>query len=366
MSWIKVTLINTIVFIGILIAAEIGLRIIWTGYKCFSNKCDFTKVSMVEIYYGRFTESNIGLSTYDKILGYKPTVGFSDRINARGWDNNLVTIDSSGFRSNGNNNVKLNDKENILVVGDSMPFGDQVSDTETWPSCLELKTNRKTFNAGVFGYGAAQAVRRASLVTQQKKINTIILSVSVNDDFNRDRLKFRDGFPRPAVIKTSGEGRLSYANVPSIDSVGTKWQPESIIYSIFKFLEPYSMISNRIVNTFQIDIANKLRNEVHPNAASIEEIVKFSIDEFSKLDVVNKLIVLQYTASDFPNLTPDVTQIREQVLLRSKQKNIKAIDTYTSLKKELLNSSKSSVWNGHHTPYGNLIICNEIFNHIIN
>ena len=45
-------------------------------------------------------------------------------------------------------------------------FGDQVNDHETWPACLEKKTNRLTLNGGVFGYSSSQAIKRASEIMQ--------------------------------------------------------------------------------------------------------------------------------------------------------------------------------------------------------
>jgi hypothetical protein len=360
MSWIKVSLINVIVLIGLLITAEVGLRIVWTGYKCISQICDFSRLTRTLIYEADFTETNIGLSTYDEILGYKPTPDFSASINASNWDNKQVTIESNGFRSNGNaDNVRLSSISKILTVGDSFTFGDQVNDAETWSACLELKTNRETLNAGVFGYGTAQAIKRASSVTKKLNIDTVILSIYVNSDFYRDRLKFRSGFPRPAVILREGE--ILYADVPSIDSSGTKWKPTHS--SILKFLDSSSMVGIRIINYVGYDVTGMTRTELHPDAASIEQIIQFSIDEFSKLDAKEKIIVLQYELSDFPHLQTHVEKIRDKVLSESRTKEIPVIDTYTRLQKELLSTSKE-IWRGHHTAYGNLIVCDEIYRHI--
>jgi hypothetical protein len=46
-----------------------------------------------------------------------------------------VTITNDGFRLN---NVEMEPRiSEVLVVGDSFTFGDQVSNPETWPACLE-------------------------------------------------------------------------------------------------------------------------------------------------------------------------------------------------------------------------------------
>jgi hypothetical protein len=67
------------------------------------------------------------------------------------------------------------------VVGDSFTFGDQVSNHETWPACLERKTGTGVANAGVFGYGGAQSVLRARLETGRRTYGLVILSVLVEE-----------------------------------------------------------------------------------------------------------------------------------------------------------------------------------------
>lgn len=220
MTWIRLLFVNFFVLSGLLIAIEVSARLAWTVRACYTAECDFSRLLKLKIFGDRFTESNIGLSTYHEIIGYVPTPGLRSRISTYGWDNKLVTIDAEGFRPSGVDNMEISDERLILTIGDSFTFGDQVNDTETWPSCVEKRTNRKTLNAGVFGYGAAQAIRRASLILQEKEVDTVILSVLISINFHRDRSVFRSGFPRPAVIQA--ENGLLYAQVPPIESHGTK------------------------------------------------------------------------------------------------------------------------------------------------
>ena len=361
-SWIKILANNIFVLIVLLTLAEIGARLAWTAYVCYANSCDFSRLSSLKIYDDGFTEKNIGLSTYDEVLGYIPTPGFSSLINADGWQNALVTIDPDGFRVTDKDSTNLKENSVILTVGDSFTFGDQVSNTETWPSCIEYKTNRRTLNAGVFGYGAAQAVRRASVITQQRNVDTIILSVLVNDDFHRDRLRFKSGFPHPAVIQS--EKGLSYAEVPSIDSNGTKWHPDNSS-RILATATKYSYLLTKILIEIGYDTTGMRRTESHENAADLNQIIAFTIRKFSSLDVKNKFIVLQYTETDFPSLSSEVARIIEQLLSEAQLVDISVIDTYNRLQVELLNSA-NSIWNGHHTPYGNDLVCDEIYQAIQN
>lgn len=361
MNWIKIVGINIFVLIGLLFLIEASYRLAWTVKVCYSAKCDFSRLVKLKIPKG-FTDKNIGLSTYHELVGYIPTPGFTFRITANGWEDELLTIDQDGFRATGNNKKDISDKSIILTIGDSFTFGDQVSDTETWPSCIELRTKRRTLNAGVFGYGTAQAVKRASILTQDRNVDTVILSILINDNFNRDRLRFRNGFPRPAVIQT-GNG-LTFAKVPPIDSKNTKWKPN---YQRFDFFgaSNYSYILNKVLYWLGFEPTGMGHTEKHEYAAEIDQIIEFSVKEFSDLNVQNKLIVLQYAANDFPRLTSEVERVKKLLLSEAKLVDIRVIDTYNRLQVESTDSGKI-IWHGHHTAYGNQIVCDEIFHGIKN
>lgn len=363
MSWIRLLLVYIVVLFGLLITVEIGLRVAWTVYVCFSKECDFTRMSNLKIYDEDIFDKYIGISRYHDLLGYMPNEGFSSLINAQGWKNKQVTIDQNGFRTNGNKSNTLNKNNLILTVGDAFTFGDQVNDKETWPACIELKTKHKTLNAGVFGYGSAQSVRRASLIMQQQDVNTVILSILIFGDFHRDKLKFRSGYPRPAIIKNN-EGEILYADVPPLKSNGTKWHPDySKSKSIINNFSNHSYLLKKITKILGVSLIGTRRTEIHENAASLGEVIKFTLKEFSNLDAKNKFIVLQYRQKDFPKLHPEVVKTREKLLTEAQSKEIPVIDTYNRLQIELLNKS-NSIWIGHHTAYGNAIVCDEIYKFI--
>jgi hypothetical protein len=361
MSWTKILLINLTVFVGLVLAAEIGLRILWTGYKCIKSECDFARLTEMKVYDNRdgTAEKNIGLSEYSDLLGYQPKAGFSGKIVE--WDNKYLSINEKGYRSNGNTDSKIEKgrQNKILVVGDSFAFGSQVGDNETWPSCVELKTKRLTLNAGVFGYGSAQAVRRAQVIQKNEIANTVILSILIGSDFQRDQLQFRDGFPRPAVIIK--DRVVSYADVPSIESVGTKWYPKDVTNLVW--MTEYSMLGAKLVFALGIDPSGMRRYEKHPDAATLDQIIEFTLTEFSKIGAENKFVLLQYSETEVAEPSSDLLKIKDQTILFAKKKNIKVIDTSDELKRRR-NSSKEPIWYGHHTPYGNSLVCNEILQHL--
>ena len=67
-------------------------------------------------------------------------------------------------------NFEFSENNRILIVGDSFAFGDQVSNNQTLPSCIERKLKVKTDNGGVGGYGAAQSILRAKYENSKKVI----------------------------------------------------------------------------------------------------------------------------------------------------------------------------------------------------
>ena len=166
-SWGKIVGINCLVFLILVLFAEMAARVAWTIRSCFVSKCELSRIADVKILDARhFASTYRGISRFDGQLGFVPQEGFEAVIAERGWANNRVTISEQGFREN--DVQRLKSSTEILVVGDSFTFGDQVSNHETWPACLERKLGLGVDNAGVFGYGAAQSLKRATLMLSKR------------------------------------------------------------------------------------------------------------------------------------------------------------------------------------------------------
>jgi len=348
--WAKVVVVNVAIFFLLLIVTEIVVRSVWTVRSCIESECDFSRIAGLKVRtIDRATD--IGLTRFDELLGYVPREGFSAVVNGPGWVNGKVTIRNDGFRSNGADPLLPSD---VLVVGDSYTFGDHVSDSETWPACLERKLGRSVDNGGVMGYGTAQALRRASLKLLEKRYTTLVLSTVLASDFDRDRLSYRTGFPKPAVIHT--KNGIGWSAVPDPNTPGTKFNP--LHHEVLSFVYERSEIFAAMLDRFlpYNNIVGDRLTILHQNAANENEIVDWTLKKFSKLTISNKMLLLQYSDLN----TPEVAQKRRFILGIAKELSLKVIDTSDAL----IKAKANEIWYyGHHTPLGNELVCSYLFEH---
>ena len=348
--WTKIVVVNLLVFLFLLIVVEILLRSVWTVRSCIKSECDFSQIAGLKVQkIERGTD--IGWTRFDELLGYVPREGFSATINALPWHGGKLTIRKDGFRSNGSEPPPL--PAEVLVVGDSFTFGEQVSDNETWPACLERKLGRGVDNGGVTGYGTAQALRRASLKLTEKSYTTLVVSTLVGPldwNFGRDQLSYRQGWPKPAVIHT--KNGIAWSAVPDPNTPGTKFNP--LHHEALSFVYERSEILAVMLDRFfpNNNIVGDRLTIVHQNAADENEIVYWTLRKFSKLEIKNKILLLQYGNVD--------TEKRKLILRIANELSLKVIDTSDVLR----NAKKNELWYyGHHTPFGNELVCSYLFEH---
>jgi hypothetical protein len=96
---------------------------------------------------------------------------------------------------------------------------------------------------------------------------------------------------------------------------------------------------------------------VHPNAADENEIVDWTLRKFSKLEIKNKMLLLQYPRDLGAT---EVAESRKLILGIANELSLKVIDTYDVLS----NTKENELWyheRGHHTPLGNELVCSYLF-----
>jgi hypothetical protein len=372
----KLFIINLLVLFFLTLFIEVGFRTLWTLKQCFgkyTNGCDFKRLYSLKIRNTKddVSELYLGLTKYDEKLGYIYTPGFKKVISTpinekyiQDWKNVNLSINNDGYRSNDND--YLHDKYSILAVGDSFTFGSQVNNNETWPSCLERELKLSVSNAGVAGYGAAQSVRRAEYEVRNKKFDTIILGMLLGEDYERDKYIFRWGFPRPALIEKNS--KIYFENVPGKNSIGTKYMPSrsELMNLAYSYSQIFTTIYDKILGRY-IDITGMRREEIHENAASISQIIKFTVNEFSKLNVRNKFILFQYQLHDFNDnaaVRKNLKDLAEKTRFEAQKGNIKVIDTYKSIDDFLAFNNANKMYQKHHTAFGNNFVCKIILENL--
>ncbi len=367
MKIIKIVLINILIFLTLFILAEVLFRSLKFIKNCYTDtECEISRLFGTEIIIS--TPVTIGLSKYDVDLGYAPLPYFDKYIpieSAPDWYGSKVSIDENGFRKN-DNNISFHKKKKILVSGDSFTFGDQVNNNETWPACLEMKMKKKVDNAGVFGYGTSQALRRILKILENKndEYDTVILSNLLFLNFNRDKYSFRSGFPIPAVIKDD-KGNLLYAKTPNYNVKGSRFNKDEkitliengIIYLFrFSFLLKFFQDKTGILNNIIL-----ARDEIHPNAAPRDEVIEWAIKRFSKINK-EKFILLQYPVNSLEVLE-EIDQERDIILFNAKKYNIEVIDTYNII----INNKRFNTLYfpaGHHNQIGNTLVCEYLYDNL--
>ena len=276
--------------------------------------------------------------------------------------NSNITVNYKGFRDNNNHSIIFKNKKKILVTGDSFTFGEQVSDEETWPSCLERETKLLVNNGGHPGYSTGQSLRKAIIESSQEDYDYFIWSI-FPDDFIRDT-------KNKIIIKKNNI--LQFNKFKKIDHIDTKYVKKNI-YNYLKELSFIIYIFDREI----ISKYNKPKKQIlfTPTLGksinyTMQQQINFLISEFEKIQVKNKYILLQYSDQspnsnkNIINKYNDMADLYFNSLKKlSLNKNIIILDSKEIFMKMPEIEQRLS-WFDHHTDYGNLKVCNFILEKI--
>ena len=131
--------------------------------------------------------------------------------------------DSDGFRPTSEYAPRQNAKK-LCLVGDSIAFGAEVSDQESWPWLLsdQLGPDWHVINAAVSAYGTDQSYLRFKKSAEKRAINASILAITTTDLYRnlnicRTFIAHQGGFPflKPRFILKDQE--LCLISSPSAD-----------------------------------------------------------------------------------------------------------------------------------------------------
>ena len=246
--------------------------------------------------------------------------------------NTKVSINNIGFRDNDNEDLEFSENNRILIIGDSFAFGDQVSNNQTWASCIERKLKIRTDNGGVGGYGAAQSILRAQYEIAKRNYSTVIWSI-LFVDFSRD---LHSNLNFPTVLKK--DGKLYHKKI----RINYEKEKNS---SIKNFLLQYSFLFYKLnkiffskLNKKDLEEKTKEAEEVTRENVSLKEVVGFAVSNFNKINK-KKIIVIQYedkskNSSENEKLRElrTIKLLKEHLLLEISKYKIPVIDMIDSFK----------------------------------
>jgi hypothetical protein len=147
-----------------------------------------------------------------------PTRGWAliPRLHERRGDVTYTT-NSDGFRSL-HEFTNIRDRYQVIVLGDSFTFGDELDDSETWPQLLEQQDARlNVLNLAGTGYGTDQMY-----LTLQESISKyqpgLVIVAFISEDLDRSLLLFRD-FKKPRFVIKDDELVLTNTPIGSTEEV---------------------------------------------------------------------------------------------------------------------------------------------------
>lgn len=191
---------------------------------------------------------------FDQRLGWVPRPNTTSTPEL--WGRTVtITILPDGTRSNGSHGVALNSHPIVLAVGDSYTFGDEVSDSETWPSWLEQQLQSPVINGGVVGYGIDQTYLRAKELITRYHPDILIVSF-IDDDIGRAEFSERHHAEKPYFDIAQGELSLMNTPLPPPRSHhGGMWLRKSL---------GHSLLVHRLMRAFAPGFwFNSSRNSIH-------------------------------------------------------------------------------------------------------
>ena len=199
----RLTPANIALVIGSIVAAlivlELGARLV----RGPSALLDWHNIILKERIETR--NSRVGRVVPDRALGF---------VNTPDYRSQDINYDVHGFRVAPNPDGLPLAEPPLLVVGDSLAHGDEVSDAEAWPALLQQKLRRRVLNAALTGYGLDQIVLRAEKVMAAIRPAAIVLSFAA-DDARRNEMKRVWGAEKPYFEWVDGKLVLRNSPVPA-------------------------------------------------------------------------------------------------------------------------------------------------------
>lgn len=344
------TLCVGITFLFLLPISELAIRIQKGALLDFENT----------LYKPHFLQSNRFLAgypeEYDPILGWVPQSQKNIRANWGG----MVRTQQFGIRSNGRNSP--NYPSYILALGGSFTFGDQVGDTETWPSYLEAMAGTTILNAGVSGYGFDQIILRLESLIEKKISPTKVIIAVTSQNIGLVSFSQRWGLNKPYFIIENNQ--LTLKNTPI--QLTDKYPKLGWVRSVLGHSYAISVVLYRLTPAYWTAGLNykfqssPVNSDWRQISCSLTQRLSKSLKKYR----IKGLIVFQYEKEtgeyDF--------EVRDHLSSCARHANVAFFDTHPALLeiKKKLPKKFEDFFSWHMTRTGNAFIAEQIFQNIKN
>jgi hypothetical protein len=270
----KEKLVNAGLFIATVSFSVIfSLIVLEVGLRAYYSEWSYTNFRFVQ-------PTKFSYHIYDPELGWIPKP-------SNQWGTSIVIL-KEGIRSNGRGEVWDGTGDPILAVGDSYTFGDQVTDSETWPAQLEKLSGRRVINAGVDGYGTDQIFLRARSLLSRFRFNTVIFSF-IPDDIRRSEMSVMFATAKPYF--DFKDDRLKLENVP----VPPTFRPEkeSMLLIVLEHSRLVDAVMKRVSPTWWLRAPSERQVQNQQKAIEVTCALLRELEELTKSHGSELIVLVQ-------------------------------------------------------------------------
>jgi hypothetical protein len=277
-----------------------------------------------------------GSTLSDPVLGRLPKPGLVVHEPFRG----TVTIGPHSVRLNRNPDVA--ERPTIVAVGDSYTFGQDVSDSDSWPAALERLLGRRTINGGVNAFGLDQAVLRGEQLAELYEPELLIVGF-IPHDVERCEYSYFLGHPKP-YFELDGTGlRQHLAPVPSSWFASIRPRLLATVASAFLF-----------EHTFVWEGPEK--EVVHHDG---KEVACRLMQRLAELGRAHGMSVLVLAQSQDASLEAGEAAIKDHVLGCARTAGLRTLDLFPLLM-DVPDEQRAELFSGHMTAAGNRFVAAAI------
>ena len=179
-----------VVLLGILLAAEGLLRVLDPDYLEDDPAAGLSR-----------------LHRYSETYGWELRPGFRSERGGK-----QITVNALGYRGDEHPLEPSPDRPRVVMLGDSLAFGYEVADAETFSAIIEAGRRYEVVNLSVPGYGTDQELIRLQAEGMRYHPDIVILNFCIENDFvdNVCTAFFYDGLHPKPYFRLVGGGLLKY------------------------------------------------------------------------------------------------------------------------------------------------------------